>query len=307
MQLLASSAAAFPLTASGPRTPSFAGAARRGHHVFKHGAFDVIVVSDGSFVLPLNFVLPSTRKADVEALYTAAGQTLDDVTGQMNITVVKTPDATIVIDCGGGNDFMPSMGLFADNLERAGVAADSVTHVVFTHAHADHLWGVIDPLDGGTRFPKAKHIISAAEFDYWMKPGIETLVPEAMKGVALGSARRLGILAERFDRQKAGAEIAPGVALIDTAGHTPGHVSVLLKSGSEQLLIGGDVLTNPIVSFAKPDWQWGPDDDRDRAIAARQRTLDMLATDKIALLGYHLPWPGLGRVQRKDAAFRLVM
>ncbi len=307
MQLLASSAAAFPLAASGPRTPSFAGAARRGHHVFKHGAFDVIVVSDGSFVLPLNFVLPSTRKADVEALYTAAGQTLDDVTGQMNITVVKTPDATIVIDCGGGNDFMPSMGLFADNLERVGVTADSVTHVVFTHAHADHLWGVIDPLDGGTRFPKAKHIISAAEFDYWLKPGIETLVPEAMKGVALGSARRLGILAERFDRQKAGAEIAPGVALIDTAGHTPGHVSVLLKSGSEQLLIGGDVLTNPIVSFAKPDWQWGPDDDRDRAIAARRRTLDMLATDKIALLGYHLPWPGLGRVERKDAAFRLVM
>lgn len=310
MQLIASSAAALTMTAIGSRTHAFAAPATTGHHAFKHGAFDILVVSDGSFALPLNFVLPETPKPDAEALYAAHGQKLDangSITGQMNITVVKTPDATLVIDCGGGSDFMPSMGQFADNLERAGITPDSVTHVVFTHAHADHLWGVIDPLDGGTRFPKARHVISAAEFDYWMKPGVETLVPEAMKGVAIGSARRLGILAERLDKQKPGAEIAPGVVLLDTAGHTPGHVSVLLKSGSEQLLIGGDVLTNPVVSFAKPEWPWGPDDDRDRATAARRRTLDMLAADKIALLGYHLPWPGLGRVERKDTAFRLVM
>jgi glyoxylase-like metal-dependent hydrolase (beta-lactamase superfamily II) len=285
--------------------PAFA--AVQGDHSFKLGAFDITVVSDGTFTLPLSFALPTTARADLDALYQANGQTFDVLQGQMNVTVVKTPDAVIVIDCGGGGDFMPTMGQFADNLERMGLVSDTVTHVVFTHAHADHLWGVIDPLDDGSRFPKARHMITGVEFDHWMTPDIETTVPDAMKGVTIGSVRRLKTLAERLERVKAGAEIVPGVVLFDTAGHTPGHISVLLKSGAEQLLIGGDVVTNPIVSFAKPAWPWGPDNDQSMAATTRQRTLDMLVTDKVQLLGYHLPWPGVGRVEKKDGAFRFVL
>jgi glyoxylase-like metal-dependent hydrolase (beta-lactamase superfamily II) len=275
-------------------------------HNIKVGSFDVTIVSDGTMQLPLSFALPGAAPADVEALYTANGATFDGLNGQINVTVVRTGSAVIVIDAGGGTDFMPTMGQFGDNLERAGIAAESVTHVVFTHAHADHLWGILDPLDGGTRFPKAKHIITATEFDTWTKPGMETTLPEALRGVALGSARRLKELAARLTQVKADAEIVPGVTLLATPGHTPGHASVLLSSGGQQLLVGGDVLTNPIVSFAKPDWPWGPDADQTQAAATRKRTLDMLATDKIQLLGYHLPWPGVGRVERKDTGFRYV-
>ena len=290
--------------------PSFAQSAvpAAAHHTIKLGQFEITVISDGTMALPLGFALPLTPVADVEALYAAHAQKLgaSELTAQVNVAIVKTPGATIVIDCGGGTDFMPSMGRFADNFERAGIQPGSVTHVVFTHAHADHLWGVIDPLEDATRFPAARHVITAAEFDYWTKPGMEASVPDAMKGVAIGSARRLKSIGERFEKVKPGAAIAPGVMLVDTAGHTPGHVSVVLKSGSESLMIGGDVLTNPIVSFACPDWPWGPDTDRDLAIASRKRTLDMLATDKMALLGYHMPWPGIGRVERKDTAYRFV-
>jgi glyoxylase-like metal-dependent hydrolase (beta-lactamase superfamily II) len=275
-------------------------------HAFKLGAFDVTVISDGSFTLPITFALPSTPKDEVEALYKAHGEAASGPPGQVNVVVVKTPDATVMVDTGGGTDFMPGVGLLADNLERAGIAADSITHVVFTHAHGDHLWGVIDPLDGGTRFGKARHLMNGTEHDYWLQAGIETKVPEAIRGIALGTARHLKTLGERVERVKAGGEVVPGIALVDTAGHTPGHVSVLVKSGSEQLLIGGDVITNPVVSFARPDWPWGPDMDRAQGAAARKRTLDMLATDRIALLGYHLPWPGLARVERKDAAYRYV-
>jgi glyoxylase-like metal-dependent hydrolase (beta-lactamase superfamily II) len=285
--------------------PAFA--AVQGVHSFKLGAFDITVVSDGTFTLPLSFALPTTTRADLDALYQANGQTFDVLQGQMNVTVVKTPNATLVIDCGGGGDFMPTMGQFADNLERAGIATDSVTHVIFTHAHADHLWGVVDPLDGGSRFPKARHMITGVEFDHWMTPDIETTVPDAMKGVTIGSVRRLKTLAERLERVNAGAEIVPGVLLFDTAGHTPGHISVLLQSGTHQLLIGGDVLTNQIVSFAKPAWPWGPDNDQTMAATTRQHTLDMLATDKVQLLGYHLPWPGVGRVEKQNSAFRFVL
>ena len=94
----------------------------------------------------------------------------------------------------------------------------------------------------------------------------------------------------------------PGITALDTSGHSPGHVSLMLRSGAEALLIGGDVLIEPVISFARPAWPWGPDWNGDRAIKARLSTLDMLATDKIRLLGYHLPWPGVGRVERLATA-----
>jgi glyoxylase-like metal-dependent hydrolase (beta-lactamase superfamily II) len=274
------------------------------HQGFKLGAFDVTTVSDGTMMLPLSFALPSTTQPEVEALYTANGARFESLTGQINVTVVRTGTATVVIDAGGGTDFMPTMGRFADNLEAAGIAADSVTHVVFTHAHADHLWGILDPLDGSSRFAKARHIMTATEYDYWTKPGMESSVPESLRGVALGSARRLRELADRLERVSMSAEIVPGVTYLPTPGHTPGHASVLLNSGGQSLLVGGDVLTNAVVSFARPDWVWGPDADQGLAASTRKRTLDMLATDQIQLLGYHLPFPGRGRVEPKDAGYR---
>ena len=128
---------------------------------------------------------------------------------------------------------------------RIGITPEKITHVIFTHAHADHLWGVIDPLDGGSRFSNARHFMTAAEFGFWSKPGREGEVPEFFKPMTIGTQRRLKVIGERITQTKAGEEIASGVQLFDTAGHTPGHVSVMLRSGSEKLLIGGDALIHP--------------------------------------------------------------
>ena len=272
-------------------------------HKLKVGAFEVTVFTDGTFNLPVSFVMPGRSGEEIKG---ALGAPPGDMrTVQVNGTVVRTPEALILIDTGGG-DFTPTIGKFAENLEAAGVSPDAVTHVVFTHAHGDHLWGVIDPLEGGTRFQKAKHVITAAERDFWTKPGIETQVPEALQRIAVGSSRRLGVIADRIETKRPGEEVVPGVALVETSGHSPGHVSVHLKSGNDQLLVGGDVLTHPVISFERPDWRWGSDMDGEKGIATRKRLLDQLATDKIPLLGYHLPWPGIGRVEHKDAAYRFV-
>ena len=131
-------------------------------------------------------------------------------------------------------------------------------------------------------------------------------MPEAIRGAALGTQRRLKEFGDRIETYKPGAEIVPGLAMIDTSGHSAGHCSVLLGLGREQVLIGGDVLIEPVISFAHPQWRWGPDWDQDRGVAARLRVLDMLATDNIALIGYHLPWPGLGRVERQPNGYRFV-
>lgn len=274
-------------------------------HSFKLGKADVTIITDGQFSLPKSFALAGRAEAEAAALF-AKHSAAFELIAETNVTVVRLDGKVILIDTGAGPDFMPSLGKFSDNLEAAGIKAASITHVIFTHAHADHLWGVIDPLGDGTQFADARHVMSIAERDFWLKPGVEDRVPEAQKSMAVGIVRRIKGLAERIETVKPDAEIVPGVALIDTAGHTPGHVSVVVRSGSDELIVGGDALAQHIVSFAAPDWRWGPDLEPDRAIATRRKLLDRLATSKARLLGYHLPWPGVGRVEARDSAYRFI-
>lgn len=288
------------VAAAGLPAPAFAR-----HHAFRLGAFEITVVSDGALSLPIGFVLPDTPRAETDALFVAAGQNPATLQSQVNVMVVKTPTDLILIDAGAGTDFMAGLGQFPEALKAAGIEADKVTKVIFTHAHADHLWGVIDEFDT-SRYPNAAHLMPAAELDFWRRPDVTSRVPEAFQAMASGTARRLKMIDNLLRSSKPGDEFSPGVRLIDTSGHTPGHVSVLLESGSEKLLIGGDVLTQSLVSFARPDWRWGADMDAAKAAATRRRTLDMLATDRIALLGTHLPWPGIGRVERAGSAYRFV-
>lgn len=280
--------------------PALPARAQAAPHTLKVGSLEVTVISDGSMNLPLSFVLPKTdAKLAADTIGSAAP------IAQVNVLVVKAGDRLVLIDTGGTKDFMPSIGAFADRFEAAGFKPDDVTDVIFTHAHPDHLWGAIDALDE-PRFAKARHHFTVAERDFWMKDGLAESMPEALKGMTAGSARRLKLLEAQIVASKPGVEIVPGFSFVDTPGHTPGHGSVLLTSGSAQLLVGGDALSSPVVSFEKPDWVWGADYDADKGIATRKSLLDRLATDKTALLGYHLPWPGTGRVERKDGGYRFV-
>ncbi len=275
-------------------------------HHFKVGAIEVTVLTDGSMAMPLGWVLPDRQPDEIGAVFKEAGQNLGDRTLQVNVALVKLGNERILIDAGSGQDFAPARGKLPGNLEKAGIKPEAITKVVFTHAHPDHLWGLIDPLDGGSMYPNARHYMGSVERDYWLTPGIETVVPEAVRGAAAGTQRRLKELGDKIETFKAGTEIVPGFLLFDTAGHTPGHMAVLLRSGSDQLVIGGDALVEPVISFARPEWRWGPDWDQDKAIASRKRLLDMLVTDKTPLLGYHLPWPGAGRVERAGTRYRFV-
>lgn len=291
--------AASAMMQSAPALPQAAVA-----HSIKIGSLEVTILSDGSMDLPPSFMLPGRDSASVEALFKQHGSPSVSFRSEVNVAIVRSGTDVILVDTGAGPDFMPTLGKLPERMEAAGIKPDSVTKVIFTHAHADHLWGVIDPLGGDTYFEKAEHLMSAAEFAYWMQADVDTRVPDAFRGMAAGTHRRLKSLAPRIKQVRAGTDIAPGVQLVDTGGHTPGHMSVLVRSGGEQLLIGGDVLTQHIVSFAAPDWRWGPDMDPDKAIAARKKTLDQLAIDRIRLLGYHLPWPGVGRVEKAGPAYR---
>ncbi len=275
-------------------------------HKLKLGDAEIVIVSDGAMDVPAAFVLPGQDKGTIEKTFATVGQTFSGFRSEVNIAIVRIGKETILIDAGAGPDFMPTLGKAHERMEAAGLNPEAITKVLLTHAHPDHLWGVIDPLGGDTLFEKADHLMTAAEFDHWMNPDVHTRVPEAFQGIAQGTHRRLKTIASRIKTVAPGAEIAPGVEIVDTAGHTPGHVSVLVRSGGQQLLIGSDVLVQSVISFAEPDWHWGPDMDAAKAAAARRRILDRLAAERAQLLGYHFPWPGLGRVEKAGTAYRLV-
>jgi glyoxylase-like metal-dependent hydrolase (beta-lactamase superfamily II) len=269
------------------------------------GDVELTVVSDGSFSLPLGFVLPKTPAADIAGLLGSEAAS-GAIQPAINVVVVRSAGSTVLVDCGGGTNFLDGMGKLPENLEDAGIAPDSIGSVLFTHAHPDHLWGVWDEFEGGSRFAGASHIVSAIEWDYWTDKSTIEKTPEQMRGMAAGNARILKGLEKTIRRVRPGDTVAPGLTLVDTAGHTPGHLSVLVESGGRKLLIGGDALGHPRISFERPDWVWGADQDAEMAIATRRRILDMMATDRLDLLGYHLPWPGLGRVERQGAAYRYI-
>lgn len=280
--------------------------ATTGVHRLKVGAVAITVLSDGSMELPTSQFLPGRDAAAIAEAFQKQGRTFAGLRAEVNVAVLEIGNEVILIDTGGGTEFMPTLGKLSERMDAAGFKPEAITRVVFTHAHPDHLWGTADPLGEETLFVNAEHLMTVAERDYWLQEDVTTLVAEQFRGMAAGTHRRLKALAERLHTTNAGVEIVSGVQLVDTSGHTPGHVSVLVHSGSEQLLIGGDVLVHDVISFTEPGWQWGTDMDAEKAAASRRRTLDQLAAEHTRLLGYHLPWPGLGHVERHGRAYRFV-
>ena len=281
-------------------------AAARIAYAIKIGNLEVEMFSDGVLNVPLSFTLPETPAAEIAALFKAHGLPEGGMPAQTNVALVKSGKDMILIDAGSGPNFQPTAGKLESELLVADIDPKLITKVVFTHGHADHLWGVIDDFGDGERFPNATYVISAAEWDFWTSPDIATRVPDVFRGMGLGTARILKKIEHKVERRKAGDTVAPGLTYMATPGHTPGHMSVLIEDGGQRLMVGGDVLIHTATSFARPDWRAGNDFDRDQGVATRKRLLDQLSREKIPLAGFHLAWPGLGHVERAGTAYRFI-
>jgi glyoxylase-like metal-dependent hydrolase (beta-lactamase superfamily II) len=273
-------------------------------HSFKHGAFEVTVVSDGHLVLPTSFLAPDSNPDERATLLKAAGQTGGTYNSPTNVTLIRSGSDLILVDMGSGDRFMPSAGKLWDNLKAVGIDKSKITKVVFTHGHPDHLWGTVDELDDLT-LPKAAFYVAGTEWDFWHGDNATRGLPSERAGFVTGARRNYAAIKERVKMFKIGDEIVPGVQIIATPGHTQGHVSLALK-GDDGLIVGGDVLTHPLISFAHPEWKPAADHVPDQAVATRKSLLDRLATDRSKLIGFHLPYPGLGHVERSGTAYRFV-
>jgi glyoxylase-like metal-dependent hydrolase (beta-lactamase superfamily II) len=266
----------------------------------------VETASDGTLSSSLAFMLPNTPREEVETVFKVEGQRAEAAPIPTNASLVRIGSEIILIDAGSGNSFQPTAGKLGETLESRNISREAITQVVFTHAHPDHLWGAIDDFDDSERFPNARYVVPAAEWDFWTRDDVENLVPDWLKGLSVGSRRTLRRLESRLERRKPGESIAPGLTYIATPGHTPGHASVLVEAGREQVLIGGDALSHGVLSFRRPAWAFGSDLDRDLASRTRLTLLDRLANERMTLVGFHLPGSGVGHVERAGDSYRFL-
>ncbi|MEL6978481.1 MAG: MBL fold metallo-hydrolase [Pseudomonadota bacterium] len=273
---------------------------------FQLGAFEITIVSDGNLTIPTDGLGANAPREAVTAFLAERFLDTETLYSHTNHVVIDTGAARVLVDVGSGDKFQTSAGRLVANLEAAQIDPASITHVALTHAHPDHVWGMMDDFGDDLRFAEAAYAINAAEFDWWMAEGRAEEVPAEMQGFVIGATNALGPIAERASMVADGAEIVSGVRMIATHGHTLGHMSVLVESEGEALLVAGDALNHAYVAFERPDWHTGFDMDKEQAVATRKRLLDMAATDRIAVAAYHFPFPGVGHVARSGEAYRFI-
>jgi len=257
------------------------------------------MLSDGTLTLPGDFVLGQMDPAEAALMRQKFNLSPDSYTPPCNLTLFQDGTRNVLFDVGSGPDFMPSAGKLDAALDAIGLTHDDITHVVFTHAHPDHLWGLLDEFDEPS-FANAEYLMGQSEFDYWMDPNTVTNIGEARTTFAVGAARRLAIIAEQLQFFNDGEEPIPGITARLTAGHTPGHMSFILGG---KALVTGDAISNNFVAFERPGYASLSDQDPDMAAATRIGLLDQITADDLAVAGFHLPGGGLGRVTRQGDSY----
>lgn len=261
-----------------------------------------MVLSDGHLVVPTGMLAKNVSGPELNAYLAGLRLGPQRVHFHTNVALLRWGEELVLIDAGSGGTWEPTAGRLTESLEAAGIAPEAIGKVVITHAHPDHLWGLIDELDDSLRFPRAHYLVSAREWEFWTGREAARLWGP-VEGIAAGAKRVFKAIAERTRPIRPGSEILPGILALDTAGHTPGHMSLVLTAGANTLLLTGDAVQNNHVSLAHPDWQPGADMDGAEAAKNRRQLLDLAATDKLEVLCYHMPFPGLGRVEKKGSAF----
>jgi len=275
-------------------------------HALEIGEHTLRTVSDGNLALPPEFMFGPMPQDELGAVL--AKHDIDlaaPLTPPCNITVVQDGDRTILFDAGAGENFQDGVGNLIDALDAIDIAPEDVTHVVFTHGHPDHLWGILDDFDDLV-FADAVHMMGQAEHAYWTDPATIESIGDARAAFAAGASRRLDALEGEIVLFEAEEEVLPGITAVSTPGHTPGHMAFRVASGDEQAMIVGDAIGNHHTAFTRPEWPSGSDQNAEGAIETRMALLDELSADETALVGFHLPDGGIGTVKRDEGGYSFV-
>jgi glyoxylase-like metal-dependent hydrolase (beta-lactamase superfamily II) len=278
-------------------------------YALRVGEIDVLVISDGVLSLPGAMLAhnadPAVRAAWLHDMFLPP----DVLEWALNVVVVRSGGRTILIDAGLGADpdlHLPRAGRTVQRLGAAGIDLASVTDVVLTHMHMDHVGGLlVDGVRDRLRLDLRIHV-AAAETKFWESPDFSHVsmppgFPDALRRTAKRFLHEYQSQLRTFEEKH---EVAPGVLITRTGGHTPGHSVVRLVSGIDRLTFAGDAVF--AAGFEHPDWYNGFEHDPEEAARVRVRLLRELAVNREALVATHLSFPSVCHVAVDGDVFRCV-
>jgi glyoxylase-like metal-dependent hydrolase (beta-lactamase superfamily II) len=315
--LLAGSAAATAVAVIAPSTGGPARAAAPpagtqapGWYRYKVGSFQITVVTDGvsRFKLPDDMVT-NIKREEVNAALVAAHREPDVYVTPYNPIVVNTGQKLVVIDTGLGeaafNASKGANGQFLSNLAAAGIDPNTIDTVIISHYHGDHVNGLLKA-DNSLAFPNAEILVPAAEHKFWMDDGEMSRAPKGRMEDLFKNNRRVfaGEVLKRVRTYDEGKEVVPGITAVGTHGHTLGHNSHVVASGSSKVYVQADVTHVPFLFARNPGWHIFYDQDPVMAEATRRKVYDMLLAEKMLVQGFHYPFPSLGYVEKSVSGYR---
>jgi glyoxylase-like metal-dependent hydrolase (beta-lactamase superfamily II) len=271
---------------------------------FKLGDFEVTTILDG--LRPGEGPHPifgqDQSAEDVAKLMEANLLPSDRFVNGFTPTLVNTGTDLVLFDTGfGAGGRENGMGQLAARMEASGYKPSDVTVVVLTHLHGDHIGGLMD--GGAPAFANARHVIGKIEYDFWS-------APERMSGPTEGNAKAVAAnvkpIADKATFIGDGDEVVPGLRAMAAYGHTPGHLIFSVASGDKTLILTADTANHYVASLQQPDWHVRFDADKELGAATRRKVFDMIAADRLPFIGYHMPFPAVGYVEKIGTGYRWV-
>lgn len=274
-----------------------------GIHSITIGEVTVTALNDGQFEAS-SAIVNGISAAQADAAEAAAFRALPP---RITISsfVLSMGGKHVLVDTGCGTAFGPNMGRSRAKLATLGIDPASIETIVITHAHVDHVSGLVDP-EGRAVFANAELVMHEAEPAFWLSETNAAAAPEGAKDAFKTAQGALAPYKGRIRTVKGGGEAVSGLACQPLPGHTPGHSGWLLSSGADSLLIWGDVVHLPGIQFRHPEAGLAFDTDSDMARVSRRTALEMAAAEKLLVAGMHLDFPTFGHVAAEAGAFRFI-
>lgn len=285
------------------------GLSRPTHYRFRLGAFEVTTILDAGAMIDGPYPIVGEDQPPEAVSRLMREHLLPEHRFQPGFTptVVNTGREVILFDAGNGaSGFVPrpAGGWLAAQLAPAGFSPDQIDLVVLSHAHIDHIGGLME--GGRPLFPNARYVIGDVEHDYWASDDRLAADTSLERRSALLFRANVAPFAARTTMTKPGAEIVPGVRSIKAYGHTPGHLAFHVESEGKGLLLWGDCAHHEVASLAEPDWHAMFDVDKAQGAATRRQIYAMAAAERLPVIGYHMSFPSVGFVEAAGTGYRWV-